>query len=188
MWHRYYLKNNSKRSDQRICTNTCEWLLLSKAAIQMQRRIQNPVNHLRWSFLRKKLTSFRCNYFPKKLHLRYVTELWIRPLNFRLNFTKVDAEGKIYSWDKVFKNGSSKICGRQPLKHLKWYGQLNLPQILLDLFLNSSPHLFLRITVLENFAFDKMHKDLESWFWKRLPSMPLSILLSIVTVDYVIMI
>ena len=22
-------------------------------------------------------------------------------------------------WDKVFKNGSSKICGRQPLKNLK---------------------------------------------------------------------
>ena len=23
---------------------------------------------------------------------------------------------------KVFENGPSKICGRQPLKHLKWYG------------------------------------------------------------------
>ena len=23
-----------------------------------------------------------------------------------------------YKWDKVFKNGSSKICGRQPLKIL----------------------------------------------------------------------
>ena len=28
-------------------------------------------------------------------------------------------------WDKVFKNRLSKICGRQPLKNLKWYG---LPQ------------------------------------------------------------
>ena len=27
-------------------------------------------------------------------------------------------------WDKVFKNGSSKICGRQPLKNGKGYGQL----------------------------------------------------------------
>ena len=26
--------------------------------------------------------------------------------------------------DKVFKNGPSKICGRQPLKYLKGYGQL----------------------------------------------------------------
>ena len=25
-------------------------------------------------------------------------------------------------WDKVSKSGPSKICGRQPLKHLKGYG------------------------------------------------------------------
>ena len=25
-------------------------------------------------------------------------------------------ESIIYKWDKVFKNGSSEICGRQPLK------------------------------------------------------------------------
>ena len=29
-------------------------------------------------------------------------------------------------WIKVFKNGSSKICGRQPLKNLKWYGLLRV--------------------------------------------------------------
>ena len=33
-----------------------------------------------------------------------------------------------YIWDKVFKNGPSKICGRQPLKKLRLY----------DLFLVSS--------------------------------------------------
>ena len=27
-------------------------------------------------------------------------------------------------WVKVFKNGPNKICGRQPLKNLKWYGLL----------------------------------------------------------------
>ena len=27
-------------------------------------------------------------------------------------------------WDKVFKNGPSKICGKQPLKNLKGYGLL----------------------------------------------------------------
>ena len=27
-----------------------------------------------------------------------------------------------FIWDKVFKNGSSKICGRQPLKDLRGYG------------------------------------------------------------------
>ena len=26
-------------------------------------------------------------------------------------------------WSKVFKNGPSKICGRQPLKNLKRYGR-----------------------------------------------------------------
>ena len=36
-------------------------------------------------------------------------------------------------WDKVFKNGPSKICGRQPLKKLKGC----LPQILLGPFLNT---------------------------------------------------
>ena len=29
-----------------------------------------------------------------------------------------------YIWDEVFKNGPSKICGRQPLKHLSWSGVL----------------------------------------------------------------
>ena len=28
-------------------------------------------------------------------------------------------------WDKVFKSGPSKICGKQPLKNLKGYGLLN---------------------------------------------------------------
>ena len=27
-------------------------------------------------------------------------------------------------WDKVFKSGPRKICGRQPLKNLKGYGKL----------------------------------------------------------------
>ena len=31
---------------------------------------------------------------------------------------------KSYYCDKVLKNRPSKICGRQPLKHLKWYGLL----------------------------------------------------------------
>ena len=29
-----------------------------------------------------------------------------------------------YIWIIVFKNEPSKICGRQPLKNLKWYGLL----------------------------------------------------------------
>ena len=32
--------------------------------------------------------------------------------------------GVVSLWDKVFKNGSSKICGRQPLKNLRGYSLL----------------------------------------------------------------
>ena len=39
-------------------------------------------------------------------------------------------------WDKVFKNGPSKICGRQPLSFFKGC----LPQILLGPFLNTLSH------------------------------------------------
>ena len=55
---------------------------------------------------------------------------------------------KTNKWDKVFKNETSKICGRRPLKNLKGYGLLKqtLPfkffkrcfsQILLGPFLNT---------------------------------------------------
>ena len=43
-------------------------------------------------------------------------------------------------WIKVFKNGPSKICRRQPLKNLKWYFKLFkgcLPQISLGTLLNT---------------------------------------------------
>ena len=54
---------------------------------------------------------------------------------------------KSFNWDKVLKNGPSKICGRQPLKNFKGYGLPYpyglpqrigcLPQILLGPFLNT---------------------------------------------------
>ena len=55
-------------------------------------------------------------------------------------------------WDRVFKNGRSKICGRQPLKILKGYTLYPfkffkgcLPQILLDSFLNNLDLMLSRI-------------------------------------------
>ena len=42
-----------------------------------------------------------------------------------------------YIWDNVFKNEPSKICGRQPLKNLKWYGlfkQMFLQCLISNLF------------------------------------------------------
>ena len=48
-------------------------------------------------------------------------------------------------WDKVFENGPSKICRRQPLKNLKWFKFLEccLPQVLLDPFLNTLSQMLL---------------------------------------------
>ena len=47
-------------------------------------------------------------------------------------------------WDKVFKNGPIKICGRQPLKNFKGY-KGGLPQILLGPFLNTLSQIILGI-------------------------------------------
>ena len=43
-----------------------------------QKRIRNPVKHLRWCFIRKQFTTF----FNKKLHLRCLIEYWIRLYTF----------------------------------------------------------------------------------------------------------
>ena len=40
----------------------------------------------------------------------------------------------IEKWDKIFKNGPSKICGKQPLKNLKWYGLLHITSFLKAVF------------------------------------------------------
>ena len=43
-----------------------------------QRLIQNPVEHIRWSFLRNSSRLSAVNYFCKKLHVRCSTGFWIR--------------------------------------------------------------------------------------------------------------
>ena len=61
-------------------------------------------------------------------------------------------------WDKVFKNGLSKICGRQPIKYLKEYGLLKqtfkffkgcLPNILLGPFSNTLSNIFNEFYILQ---------------------------------------
>ena len=42
-------------------------------------------------------------------------------------------KSNITTWDKLFKNGPSKVCLRQPLNDLKWYGLLG-QTILLQIF------------------------------------------------------
>ena len=75
--------------------------------------------------------------------------------NGRIKFYLKKEEGKVI-WDKVFRNGPSKICERQTLKNLKGYGRLSrpytfkfckgcLPQILLGQFLNTLSHIVERV-------------------------------------------
>ena len=54
------------------------------------------------------------------------------------------------TWVKVFKNGPSKICGRQPfiIKNFKWY-QGCLPQILLGPFLKTLTYLIQQILLIK---------------------------------------
>ena len=73
--------------------------------------------------------------------LNFIKKCWFVSYNlfyvFIFNVTNI--------WIKVFKNGPSKICGRQPLKNFKWYGLLScIPQILLGPFLNTFNHMKLR--------------------------------------------
>ena len=57
-----------------------------------QKRIQNSVKHLRWSFLQKAV-----NYIHKKLHFRCLTRLWIRLWSVQRKTTK-----KYYRWKYFF--------------------------------------------------------------------------------------
>ena len=62
----------------------------------------------------------RLHYFEKCARIelpKLLNYVFIRSVNYchkELHFT----------WNKVFKNGPSNICGRQPLKTLKGYGML----------------------------------------------------------------
>ena len=66
----------------------------------------------------------------------YVNKIWIAFCEYKISIGQMEPVGFNLSqifwynfqlrdiWDKVFKNGSSKICGRQPLRNLKKYGLL----------------------------------------------------------------
>ena len=46
-------------------------------------------------------------------------------VSLRLNYSKIQIQNSQWHiWDEVFKNGPSKICGRQPLNNLIGYGLL----------------------------------------------------------------
>ena len=81
------------------------------------------------------------SFFLNFIYIKFLVRTWLFVL------LKTDI------WDKVFKNGPSKICGWQPFKILKGYGlfkqtishkffKVCLPQVLLGPFLNTLFHLF----------------------------------------------
>ena len=59
-----------------------------------------------------------------------------------MSFVQVALSGT-YIWDKVFKNGPSKICRRQPLSRPYAFKVFKgcIPQILLGPFLNTLSHI-----------------------------------------------
>ena len=74
------------------------------------------------------------------------------------------------NWDKVFKNGPSKMCGRQRLKNMKWYDFLKAPFHKFSTngsLLNTSPQLFLNL--LKCFH-DFLNKNI--WLTRLVPKPP----------------
>ena len=70
-------------------------------------------------------------------------------------------------WEKVFKNGPSKICGRQPLKHLSLpfkFFKGSLSQILLGPFLNTlSQMVLLPCNIIDKTVKKKKRSERESY-------------------------
>ena len=100
----------------------------------------------RWTMWCKKNISYALQYLRKNFwssfHLakkikRVIITNYKAGLNcaddFTLNFLINTLITSPIIWDKVFKNGTSKNCGRQPPKYLKEYGLLK-QTILLQIF------------------------------------------------------
>ena len=67
IWH-----CNSNNITSNDITYEVSWIFLTSNIKIIKRRIRNPVKHLKWSFLWKHFS------LRKKLHLRCLTEFWIR--------------------------------------------------------------------------------------------------------------
>ena len=93
-----------------------------------------------WVKRRTYFERFKWMHKVKTFNLYWI--IIIRKVSFEvhtfLSTITQKANAQMNKWERVFMNGPSKICGRQPLKKLKWYGLLKqffkscLPQILLD--------------------------------------------------------
>ena len=79
---------------------------------------------------------------------------WIATQMHHFYFVK-----SILMWDKVFKNGPSKICERQPLKNLNRYGLLWV-DVIPSNFLKAVFHKFDLV-----YSFTLLHAMLFLWFY-----------------------
>ena len=81
---------------------------------------------------------------------------WVKQLTAKGHYSNYFHQEMFhYKWDKVFKNGPSKTCGRQPLKNLIWFCPSRpyiskflkdrFPQVLLGPFLNTLLQIFDRV-------------------------------------------
>ena len=108
----FRLKNFPKSTEKRICRS----LVFKKAA-------RNKVADLRHNIDKKALTHF--SFF---IALVIQSPSFLHHLNSVFLLITGKSSNCLLSaniiWDKVFKNGPSKICGGQPLKNLKGYGLL----------------------------------------------------------------
>ena len=82
---------------------------------------------------------------------------WVRFLNFPRYLHECDIR------DKVFKNGPSKICGRQPSKNLNWYDLLR-QTISLQIFERFSSTNFTS-SILEYLDSFIIIKNMMTWMW-----------------------
>ena len=85
------------------------------------------------TFVNKHITVWKT--FFEKMKLKFLAMISSFKTNLVLFYITLRADACLVwftvtlvyrnTWNKVFKNGISKICGRQPLKNLKGYGILN---------------------------------------------------------------
>ena len=110
----------------------------------------------------RKQITFKKSIFPDSAKCLQVCLLAFDCFRQDLKIIDISCNFRM-KWKKVFKNGPSKICGRQPLKNLNWYVFLSrsyrfkffkgyLPQILLGPFLNTLSHETLLILIKRSFS------------------------------------
>ena len=93
------------------------WRIVSQLPVGMQILLWFPVN-ISWNksfkFASLNLGKFTWQFFFWKIRFPAGKCQWLTEKMLYRGFTRC------FIWDKVFKNVSSKFCGRQPLENFAW--------------------------------------------------------------------